>query len=300
MNFTSGKILRLFLPPAMTVVLCVAFFSACRKGPRSAGEGEVLVRIGDVSLTRGQMDSELPPAADRNDSVRRSRAYIRAWIDNRLLEEVAGKTLQNMETIDWQVEEYRRELIAREYISRHYAASTAEGFPQDSVLAYYRADSLRFALEKPVIKGIYVKLPANFPRLGEIRRLIRSNRTEDIDRLEKEVYNAAVHYDYFRDRWVDAGQLDLRIPFDPTVDPMALIRGRRDIEVRQGEYVYLVNITDFRDAGQPAPFDFVQDKVRQAMEFERRGEVERALRRDLLRQADEKGLIELSCDLSSE
>jgi len=286
------------LLPLFSVIFCHTFFTACNGGRQTPDrEGEVLVRIGDTELTRTELRHQLPASLPPEDSARQAKAYIRSWIDNRLLIDVAGKSLQNMEIIDRQTEDYRKELISRQYFSQYYSVQTAEGFKPDSVAAYYESNRDRFRLERPIVRGIYIKLPANYAHIKEIRQLIKSKKNEEIDRLEKIVYNAAVHYDYFRDRWVDVEQIELRVPFDASANPAQLLKTGSNIEIVQDNYVYLLNITDSKNAGETAPLDFAEDRVRQAMEFERRAILERNLKRDLLREAKNKGIIEIFCPL---
>lgn len=289
---------NIFLLPLVSI-LCTAFFTACKPGPQIPdSREEVLVRAGEAVLTRSELDSKLPADLSPQDSVSRSRAYIRSWIESQLISAAAEKSLINSEEIDRMVEEYRRELVAREYLNRRYAELGAEGFPQDSVNSFYTSRKEMFRLERPVVRGIFMKIPAHHPGLKEIRRLIKSPKTSDIDILEKESLNSSVVYDYFRDRWTDIGKIESMFPAgEGEFDRSRLSRGA-NIEQTTGEYVYILNVSDFIDAGEIAPEEFADKQVRRAMEFERRRTLDRKMRRDLFLQAQNRGEIEIFCDLA--
>ena len=55
---------------------------------------------------------------------------------------------------------------------------------EDSLRAYYNSHNREFILERPLVRGIYLKVPDDAPNLGVIKRLYRSSRRDDIDRLE--------------------------------------------------------------------------------------------------------------------
>lgn len=286
------------LPP-LTVALCVAFLTACKPGLQNPDtRGEFLVRVGDSTLTRENLAENIPAGLPEADSARQARAFIRSWIETQLISQAAGKSLINNEEIERMVEDYRRDLIAREYFNRYYSAATAKGFPADSVTAYYQKHKDLFLLERPVVRGIYVKVPAKHPRLNEIRKLMASGREADVDKLEKAVLSPEIHYDYFRDRWVDLQLIESKIPVEINATTIASFRNKGNITLNDNDFIYLLKISDFIDAGETAPREFADEKIRTAMEFERRGELERTLQRDLLQQARNRGEIEINCDLA--
>ena len=87
-------------------------------------------------------------------------------------------------------------------------------FAEDSPRAYYEEHKDDFKLERPMVKGVYLKLLDDAPKLKQIRRLYRSDSPGDIDKLEKAAIGTAIHYDYFRDSWIDWEQIENRIPVE--------------------------------------------------------------------------------------
>lgn len=277
-----------------SVFLCLTSLVACTQGPQTPdSREEVLVSISNHNLTRADLQRMMNSSPGNSiDSVRQARALIRSWINRSLLLEMAEKSVLNMEDIDRLVEDYRSELISDSFFAQYYAANGGEAVSADSISAYYNKNKERFRLERPIVKGIFVRVPAGNKKLKEIKRLIDSQRTDDIDRLEKLVYDPEIQYEYFRDRWIDSELLELHVPAITSDE----FQSKRNIELTDEEYVYLISLTDIRKAGEIMPEEFAEEPVRRAIEFEQRTLLERNLQRDLLKQAEQKGIIKINCE----
>lgn len=280
------------------LLLLALFFIACKQQKREA-EGGILVRIGNSTLTVDELSRQLPAGFDAADSIRLSRAYIRSWIDSKLIEEIAAKNIGDMSDIDRMVNDYRNELIAYEYQRRMADRRVATTFSDDSLKIYYDQNSERFVIERPLIKGIFVKLPVGSPIINSLKKWMVSKNLSDIDKLEKEGRDAAIQYDYFRDRWIDWEQIELKIPFDFGNDANGFVRTHGFFECESDGVVYLLSISDFITKGSVMPFDFAKELIIQDMTYRRRAEFNNEMSRELLRDAESSGELEIFCDLDS-
>lgn len=278
-------------------LLLAAFFTACTNSPRE-GAG-ILVKIGETSLTLDDLRSNMPQGLSQVDSTRIARAFIRSWVDTRLMADYGAEAIGDMTEIDKLTEQYRNQLIAHEYRRKIIAAETSNAFSPDSLKAFYDANSRIFVARQPLVMGIYIKIPEDAPNLKTIKKLYKSSKLEDIDRLEKECLDAAVHYDYFKDRWVEWDQIDSRIPADLSVNPDGLLKVKKDYETVADGFVYLLYVSDYIPTGNTIPFEAAIDQIVQELTFRRQADLDREMRRQLLKEASEKGAIEIFCDLDS-
>lgn len=283
---------RYFFP-----LLLAAFFTACTNSSRE-GAG-ILVKIGDKTLTREDLISNMPQGLSQTDSTRIARAFIRSWVDTRLMADYGAEAIGDMTEIDKLTEQYRNQLIAHEYRRKIIASETSNAFSPDSLKAFYDANSRIFVARQPLVRGIYIKIPDDAPNLKTIKKFYKSSKLEDIDRLEKECLDAAVHYDYFKDRWVEWDQIDSRIPADLSVNPDGLLKVKKDYETIADGFVYLLYVSDYIPTGHTIPFEAATDQIVQELTFRRQVDLDREMRRQLLKEASEKGAIEIFCDLDS-
>lgn len=270
--------------------LCAA---CAQSGSRATpGRADVVASLGEAVLTAADIRAALPAGLSSDDSVRFVRAYVNTWIDSRLITDIAAREV-DMSQITPLVEEYRSRLIMQQYTRRMFETHAA-AIPDDSLRTYYDRHSSEFSLERPLVRGVYIKVPDDSPALRDLRRLYRSDRPDDIDRLEKEVLRGATHYDYFRDRWVDWEQIETRIPADFGADPATWAASGRTLDISAGGYTYLLRITDILPAGRPMPFESARPLIVQRLLASGRRAYEAELLRDLRSRATADGTLHIA------
>ena len=238
------------------VVLAVILTGAasCSRDGDSRIPSGAIVRVGDSWLTRSDLRREMPAGLSAEDSLKFVRAYIAGWVDSRLISELASSDV-DMDEIDRLTADYRNELIMNAYRNRMAADAVDGYFAEDSLRAFYEAYRADFVTVHPMVRGVYVKMPADSRKLPAVRKLYTSGKQDDIDRLEKAVLGAAIHYDYFRDRWVDWEQIESRIPYDFGTGGAEAAASRGKLDVTEGGFTYLLEITDYLPAGSAMPFE---------------------------------------------
>ncbi len=278
--------------------LLVALAAAACSGPGSDAMAEgALARVGLENLTHADLAAAMPAGLSPDDSTRFARAFIRGWIDSRLVEDVAAEAV-DMKAIEEMVAQYRRDLIMRGYRDRMFASDAGSIVFSDSLVNdYYERHSADFVLERPLIKGVYVKLPDDAAELAQIRRLYRSTKPDDIDRLEKAVLGAAIHYDYFRDKWIDWEQVEGRIPYDFGAKPSDYVRSHRNLDISLGGFTYLLEVSAVLPAGSVMPVEVARPAIESRLMAERRRAYDMALRNRLFDRALSSGRLHLNCDL---
>lgn len=279
---------------ALTLALAAA--TASCGGDDKTLPADALAVVDGATLTRSDLRRNFPAGLSADDSVKYARAYIGQWINDRMMSTIAADEIDLTE-IDKMVEQYRSELIAFEYGRRMYEAHAPEISP-DTIEAYYNAHGDEFVLTRPMVKGVYLKVADNAPELSAIRRLYQSEAPSDIDKLEKSALGGAVHYDYFRDRWVDWAQIESRIPysFGPSADAF-LTQRSRDLDFSQGGFTYLLFITEVLRSGQKMPLEAASPLIAERLRYAGEREYLGHLKRELLENAISDGKIAIFCEL---
>ncbi len=277
------------------MLLAAASMASCSNDDKSVAP-DALVVVGNATLTREDLRRNFPAGLSADDSTKFARAYIRHWIDDRMMSMLAAKEIDLTE-IDRMVEQYRNELIAFEYSKRMYEAH-ADELTADTIEAYYKAHADEFVLTRPMVKGVYLKVADDASALPTLRKLYRSDKPEDIDKLEKSALSGAVHYDYFRDRWVDWEQIETRVPysFSPSADAF-LSQNTRPIDFSQGGFTYLLLITDVLRSGQTMPLEAATPLIKERLNYAGQREYLGMLKRELLENAISDGKIAIFCEL---
>lgn len=259
----------------------------CSGGGNAIVPADAVASVGKEYLSAGQLRAQIPVGLTPEDSANLARAYIKSWITGRLVENVAANDV-DIEEIDRMTAEYRSELIMAQY-RRLMAANDPGIFSEDSLLAYYDSHNADFRLERPLIKGIYLKVPDDARNLAQIRRLYNSDKATDIDRLEKAANSTAIHYDYFRDSWIDLEQIENRIPVEFDSERLARIGKHQPLDIGAQGFVYLLSVNDYLPAGAIMPFEAARPLVRERLLALKRRAYDKALLNDLYEQSLDNG-----------
>ena len=257
--------------------------AGCR-GKETAMPADALAQVGNEALTANELRAAMPAGLNLDDSTTFAKAYIRNCIDTRLIERIAA-TEVDMEEIERLTREYRDELIMSQY-RRAMARQAQEGeFSEDSLRAYYATHTADFKLERPMVKGVYLKVPEDAPKLAQIRRLYRSEKAADIDKLEKAAVSSAIHYDYFRDTWIDWEQIENRIPMEFGRNTAAETASKHYLETESQGFIYLLSVSDYLPAGSVMPYEAARPLVRDRLLNIRRRAYDTRLLNDLYQRA---------------
>lgn len=277
-------------------ILCAGAFLliGCTKAKDVSGEmaPDVIAIVGSRTLKAAQLSKDLPAGLTTNDSLRYVRAYVKEWVESQLISDIASRNI-DMADIDRITEDYRRRLIMMEYRRQMYRAH-ADEIPDDSLRAFYEANKSEFVLERPMVRGTYLKVPDDVANLRVMRRLYQSDKEADADQLEKEVLIGAIHYDYFRDRWVDWEQIETRIPYDFGAKPSAWPVPRRHLDTSSGGFTYLLYITEVLPVGATMPYEGAREDILVRMLNADRRAFDARLLQDLWKVSQQNGDLRLN------
>lgn len=294
MKFTGqySAITRLILAG---VIIAAA---SCSDKPSDNNALPYLAKLGSATLTAEDVHRAMPGGLSPEDSVKFVRAFVGTWIDSHLITDVAADKI-DMTDIDRLTEEYRRSLIMLEY-RRLMFESHAKEIPDDSIQVYYDSHKSDFVLERPLVRGVYIKIANDAKNLRTIKRLYQSKKHNDIDQLEKEVIGSAVNYDYFRDKWIDWEQIETRIPFDFGTNPNNWPSAHKNLETSSNGFTYLLLITDVLPVGSSMPLDAARHEITERLLNRNRRAYDAQLQRELYQEALDKGRLKISPDVAPE
>lgn len=249
-------------PVAVYAAVAIALAACTGSNGTANAHGDILAAVGKNTLTRTDLKKSMPGGMTPDDSTAFAHAFIKQWVEERLVENVASEVV-DIDEINRLTAEYRLSLIMSQY--RRNMATQAEGiFSQDSLRAYYESHKSDFVLERPLVRGVYLKIPDDAANLRTLRRLYTSTKDADMDRLEKEAPRTALHYDYFREQWIDWEQIETRIPTDIT-NPDTFLKAGKPLDISVDGFTYLLHISDYLPSGASLPFEAAEPMIRERL-----------------------------------
>ncbi|MDD2962079.1 MAG: hypothetical protein PHR45_08405 [Muribaculaceae bacterium] len=229
----------------------------------SVKEEDILVSYDNKVLTRNEVLTNIGMCNNSEDSIIQMEEYIKKWINAQLMNKVAINNISDLDRIEKKVEEYRQSLLAYEYRKRMILNDeTIFSIPKDSLVAFYDLHKTEFKLEEPIIKGIFIKIAADADRLKDLKKWYKSDKVDDIDKLEKYGLKGAISYEYFRDKWITWTDIEKNIP-KYFSDPNSFVKTNKSYECDENGFVYLLNITDYREKGDIMPYGFAESRIKE-------------------------------------
>lgn len=251
----------------------------------------LLARVGPYSLSKQQLEEDMPVGLSREEQAVFTDDYIDNWISSVLLYDVARRNLPDIERLDELAEAYRRDLFIYEYRKRLSDERLAADIPEDTLQQYYGDNSSRFTLHKPLVKGLFLKVPETAPTIASLRRWIAAETPDAVEHIEKYAVKNATGYDYFYDRWVWFDDIKDNIPYE-FGDDTRFLQQNKNLEVTHNGVVYLLHISDYRPAGAVMPYEFARSLIVEILLNHRRVQFNRDLEQELLQQAVAAGRVE--------
>ena len=255
------------------------------------GRYDALASVGTAVLTHAELHDAMPLGLSQTDSAKFAETYIRNWIDDKLIDQIAVHNIPDTREIDRLTEEYRRQLILHEYRNKMAESYAETEFPDDTLKAWYDLYGATLRTTAPLIKGIYLKLPAESPVVADMRRYIRSTKETDIDKIEQNGAPIASDYEYFRDRWVEWSYIEAKLPEYFIGNDDSWLRTNKKLDRTSGGFTHLLDITEYLPTGSKMPYELAMPLIRERLIADSRQEYDRQLRRELYDKALADGKI---------
>ena len=269
----------------------VYFLSACRPEITHKDE-DVLVKVHGNTLSRSEVEKIIPANIVSSDSFLIAESYVNKWIKDVLTFEVAQRNIgkEEVDNINRLVEEYRRSLLRHRYQEYMIRSRLTAEIRELEKVAFYEENIQKFVLDKNLIKGLFLKIPAESPRLTDVQKWYKSKKPDDLENIEKySIQNASV-YDYFYDNWVDFDEIIARIPIRVS-NKSQFLRANRTIEMSDSAYYYFLNISEYLLAGNIAPYEYADAQIQEMMINKRKMDFLKTFEEELYQDAIRKGEV---------
>lgn len=261
---------------------------AC-KGGQNDGDTEVLASVGEKVLKRSDITTIIPKGISSSDSLFMAESFVKKWVKDALVYEVALSNLGDEKAeINKLVEDYRESLVRYRYQERLLREKLTADIRESDKLNYYEENQKKFILDKSLIKGLFLKIPADAPGVSDVKSWYKQTNVDALEKIEKYSVQNATLYDYFYDRWVDFDAIMENIPLRVS-DPNAFLKANKFVEVADSSYYYLLNISEYLPSGSVAPYDYANARIIEMLINQRRMDFIRKFEEDLYNDAIRKG-----------
>lgn len=264
-------------------------FSSCRAISSLLHDDEVVAEVGRHYLYRSEVASLIPDGTSEEDSLRLALQYVNSWAADLIFLDVAEAQLTKDEMdVSEELEEYRRSLLKYRYEQRYINERLDTLVADSQIDDYYMEHLENFVLEVPVVKARFLRISADSPNLGVIRKKMSSSLIEDLEAADSLSYFSAVKYTDYNGGWTDMVSLSREFGTDYAELLSSMRNGFIEKEDEYGK-MNVAYIADFIPAGETAPLEYCRPRIRNIIISVRKQKLISDLEQDLLTDARDKG-----------
>ena len=272
------------------LIIVLAGFNACNYNKE---EDKPVAKVNQEFLYMSEVSDIVPDGSSEEDSILISDNFIHQWVKKQLIISKAELNLSDEEKdVSKMVEDYRTSLIIHKYqqqLLEQKLDTTVSSFEIDN---YYRQNSSNFILNRNIIKALYIQIAKPVPDYDKIKKLYKSEKEEDWDKLEDYCFQNATKFDNFSGQWINSNMLLNRIPFKYN-DEDKLLKSRKHIESEDSTYRYFVAIKDVEFRNNVSPLEFVREDIRKIIINKRKIEFIKNLEENIYRDAESKNKFKI-------
>jgi len=278
------------MKPYYLLIVFIPLFLACER-QNNGLSGEVLMRVKDRVLTREEVKRQIPKNSSSSDSLIRVESIMKKWAIDVLMDEAAYKNLgSEKHEIDELVNEYKRTLMRHRFQERLVKDKVSADISEREQVEYYEANKTQFVLNENLIKGLFMKVPADAPGLDNVRQWYRSGTLEALEKIEKYSIQNAIIYDDFYDKWINFDEVMAKIP-QQLSNPTFFLKVNNHLETSDSTHVFFLNIAEKLLVGNNAPYDYVKAQIQSMLANKRKINYLRDFGESLYRDAMKNGTV---------
>ncbi len=276
---------------AIILLSSLGFAIGCGRGGSDTvvTDSDIVAQYRDSVLLLSDIVRQIPSGITPADSALLIKKIADQWIDGFLIEDLAASQIDDMDRINTLTADYRRSLIADSY-RRKMRRNGVQPVDMNGVKAYYKEHARELRLERPIVKGLFIRVPASSKYIDDIRQWMKNADPDSYDALENTGRREATAFRYFADRWIDfdviAGEIPHRLG-----DGDRFVENTVDFETELNGTVYILHLTDYRKSGTTMPEEYAAPLIEDRMKALHLADYESGLIKALRASAIEKEIL---------
>ena len=270
----------------MSLVSCDLLF-----GPNDEKVGEPVIRVFDKFLYQSDLSKIIPEGTDSVDSIILVQNYMNTWTETQLMIHRAELNLnEGQMNFDQELTDYKNNLIIYKYEQALIQQKLDTSISPQEIQNYYSDNPQNFELKDYVVKALWIKVDKEAPKLKKIRKVINSEKKEDIAALEDYCYQFAVNC-LLEDTWLYLDEFYSSVPLK-TNNIEGFLRSNASFEVEDEQFLYLVYIKDYKLKETISPLELERDKIKNIILNKRKIKLLSVIRDGLLEEGKDKNNVQ--------
>jgi len=256
----------------------------------------------------------IAPGALQADSIEAVHAYIHNWIQQKLLIQKAKKNLPgHQKAFEQEIENYRNSLIIFTYQNALIEQMLDTAITETEIENYFEENKQLFLLKSNIVRVRFARLE-NHPKNSRDRAIREKIKKQEA--ISKLIFSADLtgeewlelsnlcqelsdNYFLNSDQWIFFNDLLKEVPMETYNPSMGIfnqedfLRKNNQLQVPNENYIYVVNILEYRLVGSVSPIEFEREKIRNIILNNRKVRLIESLRNEVMSEGREKKWFEI-------
>jgi len=231
------------------------------------------------------------------ESIEDTNSYVNEfsdnWIQDKLIYNEAIKNLPNQTKYEYNklVEDYKNQLFLNAYKELYIKQKLDTNVSNSEILEYYKKNIGEYKLTDNIVKAIYIKIPVKAPKVYKVRNWLKSNKPEDLEKLNTYCTQYSNKFDDFQGDWILFNDV---LQFFPKKisNQNSVLKYKHLLETRDSSFYYYIDVDDYKLAQDTTPVIFVKNEIIDDIIKIRKRELINRMKQDLYDDAKNKKEIE--------
>lgn len=288
---------------AIGFVMFLWLFAACdylkiRNDSSEAAEDQLRVaRVNNQYLMASDLAEIVPPATSADDSARMVKRYVNSWIRKQLMiGEAASKIEFDQQELERKILDYRYALMVYEYEKYYVNTALDREITEEEIRTFYEANKDNFELKQVILRGMFVKVPKEAPRLNKLREFLEMKDSNDKEKLKSYCYRFASDFMLDETAWVNFDELVTNTPLMSIPNKVQWLEANKYVETSDEHYLYFLKVVDYKISNELSPLEFVRDQIETIIINKRKTELAARLEEEIYEKAEKSDAFEIYHD----
>ena len=244
-----------------------------------------LARVNDALLYKEAIDFSFIEGR-KADSILFVQNIINDWATTQLLIDGAILNLSESTQVDFEelVQQYKSDLYTSAYVEALVSQNIDTLVSDSELQKVYVANKQLFVLKEDLLKLRYININASISNLKEIKKRFKRFNSEDEIRLD----SISIQFNsfYLKDSiWIKSEQVVSKIKPLQLGFNKVLLKKPNFIQLKDSLGLYLIQINEFLEQGNPAPIEYVSPTLKQIVINNRKLKLIKKLKSDIVDDA---------------
>lgn len=253
-----------------------------------------VAKVGNSILYQKDLAGIVTRDIGEKDSANLVNRYINSWIKKQLLiSEAAEKINFDQASIERKVLDYRYALMVHEYKKYYVNNNLDTAVTKEEIQEYYIENKDNFELKQNIIRGYFITITKDAPKINQLRNLVNSDKPEDFKELKSYCFRFAETYFLEDSVWINFDEAIRNTPFVSVTNKVDFLKSNKFVEDSNEDNLYFLRIKEYKISDQISPLEFVKNDIKQIILNKRKVAIANQLEEEVFENAKSSNKYEI-------